>query len=356
MPEVPFRPLECVLGSSTLRVEYTDITTLHVDVMVSSDDIDLSMGGGVSMALLRVGGESVWREAQSWAPIELGNIAITTGGRLNAKRIFHAAVLDYARRHLTTIDLIRQVTRRCLVICNELGFQSIAFPALATGVARLSPERAAVAMMIETATHLSTPTNIKLVIMALYPRSGLRHDILPRFYSQVADFLELTQRVESITSALDNLEKVYRKLKFDEAANMAVLSRESLRQRRERWEEEMLEREPTDFRRERSWREYREEMEPDLDRISSLGRRGEELEELLTQRDRPETWVTLEREYREYRARALRDMIAIRKRNVTDLERELTIRGFAVEINRQLEYEREEITKLEDELKELTSG
>ncbi len=43
MPEAQFPPLECVIGNSILRVEYCDITTLNVDVIVSSDDINLSM-------------------------------------------------------------------------------------------------------------------------------------------------------------------------------------------------------------------------------------------------------------------------------------------------------------------------
>ena len=46
-------------------------------------------------------------------------------------------------------------------------------------------------------------------------------------------------------------------------------------------------------------------------------------------------------------------MIAIRRKNVTDLELEKAIRGFSVEINRQLEYEQQEITRMEIELQEL---
>lgn len=352
MPDTPFRPLEYVLGNSTLRVEYTDITTLGVDVVVSSDDTDLSMGGGVSMAVLRAGGESVWRDVQALAPIKLGDIAVTTAGRLSAKCVFHAAVLDYTRPHLTTTDLIRLVTKKCLIRCNELGFRSIAFPALATGAAHLSSERSAVAMLIETAAHVGAPTSIELVVIALYPRPGLQQDVPPRFYSQVSDFLEMTQRIGSVTDSLNNLEKVYRELKFDETADIAVLSRDSLNQRRAKWEEEMLEREPSDHRRERGWREYREELEPDLDKISSLGKR-EGIGELLARRSKSETWVRIDREYREYRTTALREMIAIRQRNSTDLQLELTRRGFSVEINRQLEREQEEIARLENELKEL---
>lgn len=117
-----FRPLTCVIGKSTLRVEYSDLTVLSADVLVSSDDIDLSMGGGVSDALLRVGGKEIWQETRHWAPIELGNVAITTAGHLSAKRIFHAAVLDYSRTNLTTIDLIRKITKKCLILCDQLTF------------------------------------------------------------------------------------------------------------------------------------------------------------------------------------------------------------------------------------------
>jgi O-acetyl-ADP-ribose deacetylase (regulator of RNase III) len=69
MSEPILRPFGYRFGPSTLRVDYCDITTLNVDAMVSSDDVNLSMAGGVSQALLRGGGETVWRDAQSKAPI-----------------------------------------------------------------------------------------------------------------------------------------------------------------------------------------------------------------------------------------------------------------------------------------------
>jgi O-acetyl-ADP-ribose deacetylase (regulator of RNase III) len=219
MPEAQFPPLECVIGNSTLRVEYCDITTLNVDVIVSSDDINLSMFSGVSAALFKAGGDAVRREAQAQSPITLGNIAITTAGQLTAKRIFHAAVVDFMNWDLTTIDLIRSVTKKCLVVCNELGFESIAFPAFATGVARLPPEHCAVAMMLEIAAYLSNITDSKLVVIALYARNKLPGDIIPRFYSQLSEFIELTQSLESMTDTLESLEKVYRQLKLDEAAS-----------------------------------------------------------------------------------------------------------------------------------------
>ncbi|MGA2829276.1 MAG: macro domain-containing protein [Streptosporangiaceae bacterium] len=348
MPESPFRAFDHTIGQSILRVDYCDITTLNVDVMVSSDDTDLSMGGGVSQALLRGAGQSVWRETQSQAPIPLGDVAVTTGGQLSAKRIFHAAVLDYARRDLTTIDLIRRVTKRCLYLCDEMGFKSIAFPALATGTARLSPERSAAAMLIEIAPHLSSKTILKTIILALYPRPGLPRNTLSRFYSQVQDLLERTEQVNTVNSSLENLERVYRELKSPYAVEEVVETREGLLRYRDLWEQEMLEREPGDSRHERSRREYRDDMEPELDRISSLRRHRQEFE-----RNRPMDWERLESQYTEYRSAAVGEMIAIRRRNVTDIEKELTIRGFSTELRRALEYEKEQLQTLEAELREL---
>ncbi len=142
-------PLELAIGNSTLCIRYCDITGCPVDVIVSSDDVHLSMAGGVSGAILKTGGEEVWAEAHTWAPLELGGIAITTAGKLPAKRIFHAAVLDYYTPNVTTIELIQAVTKKCLTVCHELGFESIAFPALGTGAASASPVRSATAMLLE---------------------------------------------------------------------------------------------------------------------------------------------------------------------------------------------------------------
>jgi O-acetyl-ADP-ribose deacetylase (regulator of RNase III) len=348
-----FRPLEYVTDNSTLRVEYSDLSGLNADVLVSSDDIDLSMGGGVSRALLMAGGREIWNETRQWAPTELGNVAITTAGRLKAKRIFHAAVLDYNRRDLTTIDLIRKVTKKCLVLCDQLGFRSIAFPALATGTARLSPERSAVAMLIEMCGYISQSTSVKQITIALYSRTHLPENVLPQFYAKVSDFLEMTQRLNSIAAALDHLERVYHTLSLDKAAESTALYRENIRRRRAGWEREMLQREPEEYGHRYTWDEYSEEIEPDLRSISSLDKHKEELKEIIINRENTQTWEKLESEYKEYRGTAVRQMIIIRKRNITDLELELANQGFSIEINRQLEYQRKELNRLENELQEL---
>lgn len=208
-------------------------------------------------------------------------------------------------------------------------------------------------MLIETAPHLSSKTSLRTVILALYTRPDLPRDILPRFYSQVQDLIGRIEQVEVVTSSLEKLEHVYRELQSTEAAEEVGQTRESLLRRRDMWEREMLEREPGDFRRARSWREYRDGIEPELERISALRRPRQELERFRSERSSPATWERLESQYVEYRSAAVREMIVIRKRNLTDIESELTIRGFSTELKRALECETEQLQRLEAELREL---
>jgi O-acetyl-ADP-ribose deacetylase (regulator of RNase III) len=52
-------------GKSELNVEFGNIVTSEAQVIVSSDDCYLSMGGGVSAAIRRAGGEGIALDAAS---------------------------------------------------------------------------------------------------------------------------------------------------------------------------------------------------------------------------------------------------------------------------------------------------
>lgn len=51
-------------GKSRLIIKFGDITSAMTDVIVSSDDAYLSMGGGVSASILRAGGDAIARDAR----------------------------------------------------------------------------------------------------------------------------------------------------------------------------------------------------------------------------------------------------------------------------------------------------
>jgi O-acetyl-ADP-ribose deacetylase (regulator of RNase III) len=101
-----------------------DITRLAVDAIVNAANNQLWMGGGVAGAIKRAGGEGIERELMAMGPIE--------AGRLQARYVIHGAVMGQDLK--TSTDLIRRTTRRCLEVADDLGCDSIALPALGTGV------------------------------------------------------------------------------------------------------------------------------------------------------------------------------------------------------------------------------
>jgi O-acetyl-ADP-ribose deacetylase (regulator of RNase III) len=66
------------------------------DAVVSSDDAQLSMGGGVSGAILSAAGGTVTEESKRLSPLKVGDVAVTSAGQLPTKYILHAVTVDWA--------------------------------------------------------------------------------------------------------------------------------------------------------------------------------------------------------------------------------------------------------------------
>ena len=109
-----------------------DICERPVGAIVNAANNHLWMGGGVAGAIKRRGGVEIEREAMAQGPIPVGRAVATGAGALAARYVIHAAVMGQDLR--TDAALIREATRAALLVAEGLGVQSIAFPALGTGV------------------------------------------------------------------------------------------------------------------------------------------------------------------------------------------------------------------------------
>lgn len=178
------------VGQVEIVVSYTDITALPVDVIVSSDDTDVSMGGGLSGKIRQRGGEVIRDQAQKQLPAKQGDVLVTSAGRLPAKNIFHALVIDYARVDgAPTAETIRTVVRKCIALCEQHDARSIAFPALAIGTAGLKPEASASAILVEAFSLLENDPPIDRIRIALDPDKSAGAQ---RFFREVEQYLELS--------------------------------------------------------------------------------------------------------------------------------------------------------------------
>ena len=123
--------------STTIRVTYADITRLTADVLVSSDDVHLSMVGGVGAAIRSAAGDVPREDVQKHTlPLALGAVLPTSAGRLGVKYIFHTVTLDFSKRPQIEA-LIPLVVQRVLDLAGALGAETLALPLLGTGSAGL---------------------------------------------------------------------------------------------------------------------------------------------------------------------------------------------------------------------------
>src|SRR5687767_10867044 len=80
-------------GPSQLSIRFGNIVTAEAQVIVSSDDHYITMGSGVSAAILRAGGGAIPLDARKKVPAALGDVVVTTAGALKAQYVFHAITI-----------------------------------------------------------------------------------------------------------------------------------------------------------------------------------------------------------------------------------------------------------------------
>jgi O-acetyl-ADP-ribose deacetylase (regulator of RNase III) len=134
------------VGPSSITLAFDNILKSSAQVLVSSDDYMLSMGGGVSGALRSGAGGGVAAEAAKATPAKAGDVIVTSGGRLRARYIFHAVTIGPRRLDLDAAAIVRQATQKAIEMLPLLGCRSIAFPAIGTGAAGIASEIAAAEM------------------------------------------------------------------------------------------------------------------------------------------------------------------------------------------------------------------
>lgn len=159
-----------------------DITDMAVDAIVNAANTDLSLGAGVAGAILHKGGPHIQEECDRLGPVALGGTAVTTGGNLKALYVVHAASMYPGEQ--ATAESLRMATRNALERAEEKAFQSIAFPALGTGVAGFPMNECARIMIAEVLDHLKTRTSLEQIHFVLYDDDALK--VFEDTYRQLA--------------------------------------------------------------------------------------------------------------------------------------------------------------------------
>jgi O-acetyl-ADP-ribose deacetylase (regulator of RNase III) len=149
-----------------IRIVQGDLTDQAVDAIVNAANNDLQLGGGVAGAIRRKGGMTIQEECDRIGTIELGEAAITGGGKLKARYVIHAASMRLGEP--TSEENLRLATRNSFKRAAEKGLRSVALPAVGTGIAGFPMDRCAQVMLEEAVIHLCSRTSLQDVRFVLY--------------------------------------------------------------------------------------------------------------------------------------------------------------------------------------------
>jgi O-acetyl-ADP-ribose deacetylase (regulator of RNase III) len=183
------------IGDSKLILEFGDIIKSKADVLVSSDDSNLSMGGGVSASIRRAAGQGILIEVAKRVPAKLGDVIVTSAGLLPAKFVFHAITIG--RSKASGADVVARATRRSLQLVRELGLSSIAFPAIGAGVAGFPMADVAANMAEVIVNYLRETIEPLYVTIYLFDRFGQMQPI-----DYVQFFEEFAARTRGLETTL----------------------------------------------------------------------------------------------------------------------------------------------------------
>jgi O-acetyl-ADP-ribose deacetylase len=148
-----------------------DLTEMDVDAIVNAANNDLQHGGGVAGAIRRKGGSIIQEESNAIGSIPIGGAAITSGGKLKARYVIHAASMQLGG--LTTAHALRSSTAHSLRIAAQKGLKTIAFPAVGTGIAGFPMEECAEIMLAEVIANLAKKTSLEKVSFVLFGDDAL---------------------------------------------------------------------------------------------------------------------------------------------------------------------------------------
>ncbi|MBS99684.1 MAG: macro domain-containing protein [Oceanospirillaceae bacterium] len=156
--------VECVQGDITEQPD--------MDAIVNAANAELAPGGGVAGAIHRAAGSGLAKECQAYAPISPGQAVISGGYKLPNKYVIHCLGPVYGRDEPSD-ELLASCYRKALELAEKNGVESLAFPAISTGVFQFPFEAATEIAVNEVKAQAPSLKSVKRIRFVLFSQSDL---------------------------------------------------------------------------------------------------------------------------------------------------------------------------------------
>ena len=156
-----------LIDKINVEVVNGDITRQpNCDAIVNAANAQLKSGGGVAGAIHKIGGPELEEQTRKLAPIKTGEAVITSAPNFPNKHIIHCLGPVYGKDNPEDI-LLKSCYTNALKLADDNQLQSIAFPAISTGIFGYPVEHAAkvaAEAFLAVAFELNHVTTIRMVL------------------------------------------------------------------------------------------------------------------------------------------------------------------------------------------------
>ena len=135
----------------------------RVGAVVNAANEGLVAGGGVCGVIFRAAGPDLQSACDKVAPCPTGEARITPAFAINAEHIIHAVGPKYRDGSAAEKALLASAYTSALQLADDAGLESIAFPAISTGIYGFPPEAAT--PVVHAAIAAFKPTSLKRCLL-----------------------------------------------------------------------------------------------------------------------------------------------------------------------------------------------
>lgn len=177
----PAQPLRITIapGRSLVIAGPRDITRESCDAIVNAANSSLMGGGGVDGAIHRAGGPAILEACKAIVTrqgrLPAGQAVATPAGRLSAKYVIHTVGPIWSGGHQGEAETLGSCHTESIRLADELHLQTIAFPAISTGIYGYPVDQASHVAVASAGAALERASHVREVKFVLFDTAVLQH-------------------------------------------------------------------------------------------------------------------------------------------------------------------------------------